>query len=344
MDRVSKRKAGFLIGSGADMYRDSFRAIYTPEVIARIGALYELDAEPVCIDELRRHAGRVAEWEVVFGNWGFPPLSGEELGHFCGLRHVFYAGGSVKAFAPRLLEAGIGVTSAKDINSRLVADYCDALIYLALKGHFQALRAYAEDRFAKKHLLTDKNFSGVDHGPVALIGFGAIGTLLARRLVDRGIEVMVVDPYAEPRQLRACRVSAVDLATAMGEARVVSNHLPDLDDLDGYFGAKQFKAMPPNATFINTGRGRQVDHDVLFEIFSGRPDLTAILDVTTPISIPMDHPLRDLPNVILVPHIAGCVGRDLEKLAEPLIDAAGRYERDGYPTVTESTADWAVMA
>lgn len=341
---MNKHKAGFLVGSRDGTNWKVFNAIFTEEIRQRIGELYDLHPDIVQVDELSTHAKIVGTWEVVFCTWGFPRLNATQLSSLPGLSHVFYAGGSIKSFAPVLLENGIGVSSARDINSAIVADYCETLIYLSLKGFFETLRGYSSDCLIRKNFLTAKSFSGVERGPVALIGFGAIGRKLASKLVQRRIEVLVVDPFLELHDAVDFGVRAVSLETALGCARVVSNHLPDLDSLSDYFSQQQFRAMQAGSTFINTGRGRQVDEIALADVFAERADLTAILDVTVQDPLPLDNPLRKLPNVVLTPHIAGCVGKDLELLGASLIEQASRYEREGYPDVELFAENWAVMA
>lgn len=63
--------------------------------------------------------------------------------------------------------------------------------------------------------------------------------------------------------------------------------------------------MRQGATFINTGRGAQVDEAGLIEVFKRRPDLTALLDITCPEPPEDGSELYTLPNIHLSSHIAG---------------------------------------
>jgi hypothetical protein len=60
------------------------------------------------------------------------------------------------------------------------------------------------------------------------------------------------------------------------------------------FGVR-FEVRLDNATFVNTGRGRTVNHADLLAFLPSRPDVTALLDVTDPEPLPLEHPLRALP-------------------------------------------------
>ena len=72
-------------------------------------------------------------------------------------------------------------------------------------------------------------------------------------------------------------------------------------------------------TFINTGRGAQVNEPDLIRFLAERPDVTALLDVTYPEPPAKDSPLFDLENVILTPHIAGSMGNEVWRMAEYML-------------------------
>jgi len=86
--------------------------------------------------------------------------------------------------------------------------------------------------------------------------------------------------------------------------------------------------MPPNATFINTGRGGTVMEDDLVEVLRSRPDLTALLDVTEPEPPRPESPFWSLPNVRVSSHIAGSIGNEVRRLAEIVIEEFQAWESD----------------
>jgi phosphoglycerate dehydrogenase-like enzyme len=88
--------------------------------------------------------------------------------------------------------------------------------------------------------------------------------------------------------------------------------------------------MRENATFINTGRGGQVDQQGLVRAMRDRPDLTALLDVTVPEPLPDESELFTLPNVTLTTHIAGALGNEVVAMADFVIDEFLRWQ-DGKP-------------
>jgi phosphoglycerate dehydrogenase-like enzyme len=86
--------------------------------------------------------------------------------------------------------------------------------------------------------------------------------------------------------------------------------------------------LPDGALFINTARGILVDQDeMVAELRRGR--FVACIDVTVPEPLPIDHPLRRLPNVLVTPHVAGAVGENLMRIGEFIAEEIVRYAAGG---------------
>jgi len=79
--------------------------------------------------------------------------------------------------------------------------------------------------------------------------------------------------------------------------------------------AKEFSCMKPTATLINVCRGGTVNHDDLTAALKNGVIKAAALDVTQPTLLPRDHPLLNMPNVIISPHIASYTVSTVEKLS-----------------------------
>jgi len=162
------------------------------------------------------------------------------------------------------------------------------------------------------------------------VGIGAIGRAVAAMLKPFNTTVLGVDPYLPEDQARALDLEMVSLEEAFERAYVVSNHLPNLPTLQGVLTGKLFSAMPHGATFINTGRGAQVQEDGLIRVLNQRPDLTALLDVTAPEPPKPESELYTLPNVQLSSHIAGAMNNEVVRMADTAIEEFISW-RDGQP-------------
>lgn len=271
-------------------------------------------------EDLAGLAGDLAGVEVAFSTWGMPRLEAEDLRHLPALRAVLYAAGSVKGFAQPLLERGVAVSTAWQANALPVAEATLAHILLALKQTFQQARAV---RAARGYGSPRPPCTGTYGAVVGLVSLGAIGRRVVELLRPFDVRVIAFDPYAKATP----GIELVGLDEVFARADVVSLHAPWIPATEGMIRGSHLRLMKPHATFINTARGAIVREAELAEALRDRTDLQAVLDVTWPEPPPADSPLYDLPNVLLTPHIAGSAGNEVLRMADWMIDEAGRLIR-----------------
>jgi phosphoglycerate dehydrogenase-like enzyme len=92
-------------------------------------------------------------------------------------------------------------------------------------------------------------------------------------------------------------------------------HVPLTEETHHLIGADELAQMKSSAVLINTARGPVVDPDALLDVLEAGKIAGAGLDVTDPEPIPADHPLVDLPNCIVTPHIASASVTTRDKMA-----------------------------
>ncbi len=264
------------------------------------------------IDELLPELSGV---EAIFSTWGMVPVSAAQLQMMPNLKCLFYAAGATTAFRGPFVERGITVCSATEANAIPVAEFCLGQILLAMTGYFRNIRAFSRPLPPEERMrVTGPGNYG---GRVALIGAGTISRKLQELLKPFHLEVVVVPSRAENR--------TVSLEEAFRTSMVVSNHLPDRDDNVGVLHEALFRTMPEGATFINTGRGRQIDEAGLARVMAERPDLSALLDVQYPEPPVADSPFYNLANVFLTTHIAGSKNDEVGRMADYMLDDFKRY-------------------
>ena len=307
-----KGKAAFFCDSPAQIAH-----VYARGRRERLETLAQVYGEVITGENYREHLPHLADCAYIFSTWGMPVLPEDALAQLPALRAVFYAAGSVQAFAEPYLRRKIAVVSAWAANGRPVAAFTLAQILLACKGYFRntiACRRPAARRSAPPV------GPGIFEARVALVGAGQIGRQVIELLRPFSIETQVVDPYLTPRAASELGVRLVSLEEAFCTATVVSNHTPNLPATHGMFYGELFRRLPAGATFINTGRGAQVMETELIAVAAERPDLTFLLDVTDPEPPLAASPLYTLPNIQLSSHIAGSLGTEVVCMADCVLD------------------------
>lgn len=195
--------------------------------------------------------------------------------------------------------AGIPVLHAPGRNADAVAEMALALLFalnrhvLAADADVRAGRVYAGGTIPYQRFRAWE----VKGGTLGIVGLGAVGRALAWRAEGLGMRVISADPYAAD--------ATHSLDGLLGEADVVSMHAPVTEETSGMIGEKQFAAMKDGAVFLNTARAHLHDTDALVEALASGKLGGAGLDHFVGESLPIDHPLVSLPNVVLTPHIGG---------------------------------------
>lgn len=271
-----------------------------------------------CLDDLR-------EVEVLFATWGLIPLTAAQLDHLPCLKAVFYAAGSVRHFARPMLERGITVVSAWAANAVPVAELTLGQILLANKGWFRNTREYHGGTTSYASAFRGRGNFGAT---VAILGAGKIGRRVIELLRLFPLPVVVFDPFLSHKGADLLGVEKVPLEEAFARGQVVSNHLADVPETRGLLNASLFERLPPDATFINTGRGETVAQDDLITVLRARSDLTALLDVTDPEPLPACSPLWTLPNAHISSHIAGAIHDEIGRLPDTILEEFEAW-RDG---------------
>ena len=130
-----------------------------------------------------------------------------------------------------------------------------------------------------------------------IVGLGAVGRATRWRLEGLGMRVIAHDPFNDE--------ATHSLDELVVEADVVSMHAAVSPDTLGMMGAAQFAAMREGAIYVNSARAALHDLDALTEALASGRLAGAGLDHFEGESLPTDHPLCSMPNVVLTPHIGG---------------------------------------
>ncbi len=151
---------------------------------------------------------------------------------------------------------------------------------------------------------------------VLVVGYGRIGTRVARFCAAFGMQVMVCDPaFPTPRIAADGYRPVTDIASALPEVDVLTLHCPLSDRTRRMIDGEMLSLLKPSAWLINAARGGLVDEDALAEALGSGKLEAAGLDVLVREPPEPDNKLFKLPNVVLSPHVAAAPIETYEKMS-----------------------------
>lgn len=268
-------------------------------------------------------AEAIGPYDGLVTCWGSPPITDEVLESAPNLKVIAHSAGSVKGIIKEnVLERGIKVSSASIAMAPAVAEFSLILTFLGLRP----IHEYDVGmRRADRHWDSQEKFGvgwEIAASRIGVVGAGMVGRLYIAKAKALGADVRVFDPYLTGEAASALGATKAELAELFETCPIIVIHAPTTPATHHMIGAAELARMPDNGYLVNTARSWVVDQDALLaELRSGR--IRAALDVFDEEPLPLDHPFRSLPNVLLTPHIAGatmqtrdrqgeCAVRDLE--------------------------------
>jgi len=269
---------------------------------------FELRQEAVT-EALSRYLGEVHALHAM-GPGGHLPVTSDMLQRASLLEVVFIsAAGTDKIDVAAATELGILVINAAGANAPAVAEHAVGLMLALCRriADTDRLAHATKNVDAMRVMRTPPRLSLLGGKSLTIIGFGFIGRTIAQICARGfGMDVLAFDPFYDPIEAERLGVSLVDdLHEALAAADFVSVNTPFSPDTAALIGTKEFETMKPTAFLVNTARGGVVDPDALLAALRDRTIAGAALDVTEPEPLPPGHPLFDLDNVILTPHVGG---------------------------------------
>jgi glyoxylate reductase len=200
---------------------------------------------------------------------------------------------------------GIAVGNTPDVLTEATADIAFALLLAAAR---RLPEAAADVRAGRWQTWTPDGWLGLElHGAtLGIVGAGRIGQAVARRGAGFGMEVVTARP--------------LPVEEVLERADVVSLHVPLTEETRHLIDAAALARMKPGAILVNTARGPIVDQVALADALRSGHLGAAALDVTDPEPLPVDDPLLDAPNLIVLPHIGSATHTTRARMADLAVD------------------------
>jgi phosphoglycerate dehydrogenase-like enzyme len=204
---------------------------------------------------------------------------------------------------------GILVANMPGTNSQAVAEMTLMLMLAALRrvGYFDPMTRRGEGWDAD--LAAFDGIGEIAGRTVGLVGYGEVGRRLAPVLRALGARVLYTARTPRPDAAAERRT----LADLLAESDIVSLHVPLNGETERLIDARALAAMKPGAVLVNTARGGLVDEPALIAALRSGRLRAAGLDVFAREPADAANPLFDLPNVVVMPHIAWLTPETLER-------------------------------
>src|SRR5438876_3437731 len=172
-----------------------------------------------------------------------------------------------------------------------------------------------------------KEFQGVElyNKTLGILGMGRIGSEVARRAIAFGMRVLAYDPYLSLSRAKALQVELVELDEIYARADFITIHMPMSDETRGMINAAAFAKMKKGVRVLNCARGGIVNEKDLYDAIQSGQVAGAALDVYETEPLPKEFPLRDLPQVIMTPHLGASTEEAQENVGIEVAEAITDY-------------------
>lgn len=167
---------------------------------------------------------------------------------------------------------------------------------------------------------------------IGLIGFGAIGSAVARMLKGFNCEVLAHDPTPDERRAGRLGVKLVSQSEVLRRSDIVSLHCPLTEDTRDMVDVEFLSKLKPGAFLINTARGELIDEPALAHSIQEGHVAGAALDAYRQQPPRFPHPMLDLPQVIAAPHMGSHTDGAVNAMGRQALQACLAVLRGEEPT------------
>ncbi|MGH9795053.1 MAG: D-2-hydroxyacid dehydrogenase [Candidatus Acidiferrales bacterium] len=237
------------------------------------------------------------------------------------------AAGVGQLMFPELRESGIALTNASGVHTLPMAEHVLGMILVLARRFASSFRYQLEGRWAQQEIwdeqLRPRELMGQT---LLLVGYGAIGREVARRVRPLGMKIWAVTRSGKGNAEFTDRiVPTTQLEAVLPEADYVVLAAPETPETLRMFDARRLAAMKPTAFLVNVARGTLVDEAALIDTLRRRAIAGAALDVTDQEPLPPESPLWSLDNAFITPHISSVSEFLWDRQTELLLENLERW-------------------
>lgn len=218
---------------------------------------------------------------------------------------IYWAGVERCLDVEKLGAGDVLLTNMQKMSSPTIGEHAVAMTLSLARGLVQYGKIMETGAW-NRDLVSNPGMYSVSGKTMLVVGLGGIGSAAAKRAKALGMRVIATRNSSREGPPWVDYVGLSDeLNELVAEADVVVNALPLTASTQGLFNREVFAGFRRGAYFINVGRGGTVVTDDLVDALESGHLGGAGLDVTDPEPLPAEHPLWQMPNVIITPHVAG---------------------------------------
>jgi D-3-phosphoglycerate dehydrogenase len=207
-------------------------------------------------------------------------------------------------------EHGVTVRNTPGVFGQEVADSAFGYVLNLARGFIAVDSAVRRGEWPKWEGFT---LAGTRLG---VVGFGAIGREIAKRGAGFDMDVVAYDPFVQEHSTAAI----VDLETLLQTSRFIVLSCPLTPDTTHLINADALALVRSDAYLVNVARGPVVDEPALIDALADNRLAGAALDVFEVEPLPLDSPLRSLPNVVLGAHNGSNTRQGVERASSAAVD------------------------
>ncbi len=262
------------------------------------------------------------DYDAVITGWGTKTLDEEALSGNDRLKLMLHTGGTVGNYVDDYTyEHGVKVLSGNIMYAESVAEGTVAYMMVGLRRIPTYVQMVREGGWPSQTAVSE----GLLDRTVGIISLGTISRKVVEMLQCFRVKIKIYSSYKPEDEFMEkynCEMASLD--EIFETCDIISVHSALNDKTRGMIKKEHFEKIKDGALFMNTARGGVIDEEALIEELK-KNRFNALLDVYYQEPLAEDSPLRTLPNVIPMPHMAGPTVDRREWITKALIDEAVKF-------------------
>ncbi|MEO6966229.1 MAG: 2-hydroxyacid dehydrogenase [Acidobacteriaceae bacterium] len=255
------------------------------------------------------------------------PLSKRVLEYATGLKlAVVCRGGPVNANIAAATKQGIAIGYTPGRNAAATAEHTVAMLLSALRRIPESDAEIRRGEWKGNYTYETAGIE-LETATAGLVGYGAVGKIVARILRGFGTRVLAYDPFLQPNLLDA-GVEQVEFHDLLARANIVSLHARATKESRGMIGRNEIARMQRGSVLVNCARGSLLDYEAMIDALYAGHLYGAAADVFPEEPIAAGSRLLSAPNFVMTPHIAGGTRQAAHKAVKIAAEEVERFVKN----------------